>query len=159
MLTKKYIKSLSIKGENFVKRVKLQDGGEASYCGLVELHNDEHALGPTRSNMFVIEPIYWDDDAVFVTKLPNNVIARITKNYFLKSKCEYFAFDALCEHGLFTKSLFLPYLKDKKFKDSKAYKNFLKKCESGGDVKLIWKFVSEKISLSEVCWPEWWEYS
>lgn len=128
------------RGSNHASYYKDKESQEERiFCGWMDLHDDSGSLGSSNCPFFCIKPLFWDNKAVFVSKLPNYKPTCLTKDQFLESKCIGFGFDAMFEHGLLTKKLAEKYLKDyDNFAISKEYLRFVDKCQGITGPKMVW---------------------
>lgn len=107
-------------------------------CGWMDIHDDTNSLGPTQDPVFRVKPLYWDDEAVFVSRSVKHWYT-LSKQDFLAGKSapgilvlanlnvdseKYFTFDARKLHGLLPKELALKI--NDEFLHTDEYKTFVK---------------------------------
>lgn len=140
----KTLKQLDLDKEvaaNYASYLKNKDQ-EFIYCGWMDLHNDYDALGDSNCPFFCLKPVFWDENAVFVVTQQVGGQFILTKQQFLRSGQEFFAFDALNEHGLLTVELAEKYLNNGVLNESDAdYKKFVELANKRTKPKMVWEWV------------------
>jgi hypothetical protein len=122
--------------------------GSIVCCGLMDIHEDSNNLGEFKDSIFKVEPLYWDEDVVFVYK-PRSRWHSLTKEGFLNKKRvsgigitysgNAFYFNAKKYHGLVPKSI-ANNLNNKDYLMSEEYLTFKKSCMEKITPKLVWKW-------------------
>ena len=116
-------------------------------CGLMDIHEDSGNLGINNDPIFKIEPLYWNDDVVFVHQ-PRTRWHSLSKEDFLKKKKKPgitffdagFSFNATKYHGLVPKNI-AEHLNSENYLQSKEYLYFARSCGEKMTPKLVWKFI------------------
>ena len=115
-------------------------------CGLMDVHEDSDNLVDSGNPIFKVEPLYWDEDVVFVYQ-PRSRWHSLTREDFLSKKKvsgikfsgDAFYFDSRKYHGLVPKGV-ADKLNDKDYLKSEEYLTFVEFCNKMMAPKLVWKW-------------------
>ncbi len=116
-------------------------------CGWMDIHEDSNNLGDSRNSIFEVNPVHWDEKAVFIIK-PRLKWYQLSLSDFLnkkrvpgiKYKGDSFLFDATLYHGLVPVEIARSLSQNIAFERSDDYKNFVKECDKKNSPKLVWKW-------------------
>lgn len=115
-------------------------------CGLMDIHEDSANLGVSEDSIFKVEPLYWDEDVVFIYKPRTRWCFLSREDFLIKKKVsgikfshKAFHFNARKYHGLVPNSI-ASRLNSKDYLISEEYLTFKKSCKEKITPKLVWKW-------------------
>jgi len=132
---------------NYADYISLDD--KYVCCGWMDIHEDSDNCGYTP--IFVVKPMYWHRDGVFVFKARKNKWIRLTRSQFIKKtpvegitfNDDSFAFDARKLHG-FVPPKIAARIDEKDYQHSDEYRKFLNDCGGWQSPKLVWYFETKE---------------
>jgi len=137
-----YAKYISKKGSKY---------GEIICCGWMDIHEDSDNCGD--NPIFAVNPIFWDDDAVFVLKNRSRYVTLNKRDFSKQKKISglkiengSFVFDCRQYHGL-VPSLIAEKIVELNSTKLEEYNNFLSTCNYATSPKMVWRWIYNYNSL------------
>lgn len=119
-------------------------------CGWMDIHDDKENLGDVKGGIFAVEPVYWDEDGVFVYEFRNKWRSYSKEDFLNRKKSgglkitdKSFVFDARKRHGFIPKNIAAKLISEFNYLGSSEYADFKNLCCEKGKVRFVWKWDTE----------------